>query len=491
MKKRITFIGIVILTLLASCQPTVAPTVQSTVIENTVVPAASSDIVLSVVNNSTEKEYTLGTIKALPSVEGQAGLKSSTGKIFLPALYKGVLLTDFLKEVGGDDPAMAVEVEAKDGYSMTYTYEQVAKGIFIMYDPATGEEITDAGPLQVILAYSTEGKDLDPEQDGYLRLMVISKEGNQVVDGHWATKFVTKLTVKPLVEEWALEMEGAINYKVDRGSFESCSTAKCHPASWTDTKSQIWAGVPLYMLIGEVDDENKHDAGGYNKALAQAGYTIDLIAKDGYTVSLDSKVVDGNQNILVAYTMNDNPLNDKDFPLKLVGPDLDKKQSIGGIAKIVLHIDPIQIVEATLEPTVEPTVAPTDVPTKGAASEPVSSDSVALEFKGKVETPQQWTLDALKAMDVVKVTVDGPKDKKVTAEGIRISDLFKAASAKSEAKTLVIKAADGYLAEVGLKSLASCTDCMVAFDKNDTLKMVMPGMDSSIWVKEVVSLELK
>ena len=323
-----------VLILLVGCQPKVVST------PTLAVSADDANFTLTIQGAETQKELDMAAIKSLPAIEGQAGFKSSTGAITIPALYKGVLLTDLLKQVGGDDPSLAVEVEAEDGYSMTFTYDQIANGAFIMYDPATGEETTKAGPVQVILAYEFDGKPLNQETDGHMRLMVISKEANQVVDGHWTTKFVKKLTVKPIIEEWVLEMQGAIQYTVDRGSFESCSTTKCHQASWQDTDAQVYVGVPLYMLVGEVDDENKHDKGGYNAALAQAGYTIDLIAKDGYTVTFDSKVIDGNQNIIVAYTANDNPLSDKDFPLKLVGPDLTKKQMIGGIAKIVLHLNP-------------------------------------------------------------------------------------------------------------------------------------------------------
>lgn len=496
MKKRNSIISLLLLlVLLAGCSQAPAPSTQSsaepTQATEPVSAEAPAETVLTVTGPTGEMTYTLAEIKAMQAVSGQAGLKSSTGKIFPPAEFTGVLLSDVLKAVGGDDPAMAVEVEAKDGYSMTYTYEQIAKGAYITYDPATGDEETVIDPLQTILAYASEGKDLDPEQDGYLRLMVISPKNNQVVDGHWTTKFVVKLTVKPLVEEWKLDMEGAIKYSVDRGSFESCATTKCHQATWQDDHSQVWTGVPLYLMLGEVDDEIKHDDNAYNKDLAAAGYTIDIIAADGYTVTLDSKKVDGNKEILVAYTMNDNPLTDKDFPLKLVGAGLEKKEMVGGIAKIVLHIDAIQAdtaPEATEAPTVEPTV---EAP---AAEEPAAdaATGASLEFSGMVTTPLTWTMDDLKAMEVVKVTVDGPKEgKKTNAEGVRLSVLLDLVGPKDSAKTLVIKASDGYLAEVPLDKVKTCADCMVAFDKDGTLKAVMPGFDSGNWVKQLASLSLK
>lgn len=490
MKKRNAMVSLLILAmLLVSCTQAPAASTQAPAVDE---PAAPVETVLTVTGPTGEMSYTLADIKALQSVSGQAGLKSSTGKIFPPAEFTGVLITDLLKAVGGDDPSMAVEVEAKDGYSMTYTYEQITKGAYIAYDPATGDEIQPTDALQTILAYATEGKDLDPEQDGYLRLMVISPKNNQVVDGHWTTKFVVKLTVKPLVEEWKIDMEGAIKYSVDRGSFESCATAKCHQATWTDDHAQTWLGVPLYLMLGEVDDEIKHDDNAYNKDLAAAGYTIDIIAADGYTVTLDSTKVDGNKEILIAYTMNDNPLTEKDFPLKLVGAGLDKKEMVGGIAKIVLHIDPIEVAAEPVATEAAATPEPPAMePTAEAPSAEVDS-SVTLEFSGMVKTPLTWTIADLQAMEVVKVTVDGPKEgKKTNAEGVRLSILLGLVSPKDTAKTLVIKASDGYLAEVSLEKAQACADCMIAFDKDGTLKAVMPGFDSGNWVKQVASLSLK
>ncbi len=188
--------------------------------------------------------------------------------------------------------------------------------------------------------------------------------------------------------------------------------------------------------------------------------------------------------------MNDNPLNKDDFPLRLVGPDLDKKQSVGSIASIVLHIDKATAAEPTVEPTPEP-VALTTASNEPTADPQADSGAVAFEIKGKVETPAQWTLADLNGMKIIEATVDGPKDKKVNAKGVLLSDLLDLVGVKPDAKTMVIKAAYGYYAEVEIKSVAACENCMVAFDKNDTLKAVMPGMDSSAWVKELVLIEIK
>jgi hypothetical protein len=60
------------------------------------------------------------------------------------------------------------------------------------------------------------------------------------------------------------------------------------------------------------------------------------------------------------------------------------------------------------------------------------------------------------------------------------------------ATTLVITAADGYSAEVNLDEVRACENCLVGFTNTaEKLKMVMPGLSSGAWVKDVVNLEVK
>jgi DMSO/TMAO reductase YedYZ molybdopterin-dependent catalytic subunit len=459
---------------MAACQA--APAVVAPVEAPTIAaPAENAEVVLTLVGDSTA---TMDDLKKMPVVEGQAGLKSSTGKIFPPLPYKGVLLSDLVKLAGGDNSSMGVQIEAKDGYSMTLSYDQINKGDFITYNPGTGEETKSGGELKTILAYEVNGKPLDVEQDGALRLVVVSAEPNQVVDGHWSVKFVTKLTVKPLAEEWSLLLEGAIKDEIDRGSFESCSASTCHQSSYTDDKGQEWVGAPLYLFAGRVDDENKHEGDAFSTTLAEKGYTIEIIAKDGYSVSLDSIRVMNNPNYIVAFTMNGNVLEEKSFPLQLVGPDLQKNEKIGGIAKIVLHMGESTSASATAEPTVE--------------SKPVDAIAgAALSFVGLVDQPLGWSREDLEAMDVVKMNVEHPKKGQMEVEGVRLNALLELVKVKPEAKTLVVTSSDGYVTEIGLADVVACADCMVAFEDDGTLKLAMPGMAGNFWAKAVVKIEVK
>jgi hypothetical protein len=230
-----------------------------------------------------------------------------------------------------------MELMAVDGYAMTISYNQLVNGDFITYDPGTGDETQSAGGIQPILAYARGDTLLDPQTDGYLRMMIISEKNNQVTDGHWAVKWVTRVTVKPLAQEWTLHLEGKLIEEMDRGTFESGANPGCHGQSFTDTKAQEWKGIPLWLLVGRVDDDVKHDGPAFNDALVDEGYTVEVISSDGTSVTFDAQRVARNDNLIIANLVNGNPLNEADFPLSLVGSDVQENEGLGKIVSIIVH----------------------------------------------------------------------------------------------------------------------------------------------------------
>jgi hypothetical protein len=435
---------------------------------------------LELVGLDETQSLTMEALKALPAVEGWGGGKSSTGRIILPELHKGVTLQELAAQVGGLEPGTGLNIVAKDGYAMTFSYDQIVNGDFIAYDPGTGDETTIDDSLQVIVAYERSGQPIPEDEDGPLRIAIVSAQNNQVVDGHWTVKWVTELRIKSLAEDWTLHLEGAVVEEMDRATFESCAAASCHQATWTDDSAQVWTGVPLWMLAARVDDEVPHGDGAYLEDLALQGYTLDVVAADGYSVSFESTRINRDNGILLAHLVNENPLQEKHFPLRLVGTDLQKNEQVGQVAQIVSHLPgaEVEAPEATEPPASE---APAPAAPAGDA---------ALAITGMVEQAQALSLEALQAMEVVEVTAEHPKKGEQTYEGVRLNALLDLAGVQAGAAGLVITAGDGYASEVVLADVQACADCLVAFD-GDILKMVMPGMESSAWVKDVVQIEVK
>jgi DMSO/TMAO reductase YedYZ molybdopterin-dependent catalytic subunit len=430
---------------------------------------ASAAPVLEIVSATETKAFSLADLQAMPATEGFAGIKSSTGKITPPVKFKGVALVDLAKLAGMDETS-GLNIVAEDGYSMTFSYDQIMKGTFVAYDPATGDELKNPVTLTAMLAYEMDGKALNPKQDGTLRLAVVSDKLNQVTDGHWAVKWVNKLEIKPLVMEWKLVAQGGIEDAFERATFESCSAPQCHGVGWTDEKAQTWSGVPLYILVGGVDDENKHEGLAFNDTLAEAGYTVDVIASDGYTVSFDAARLKRNKDIIVAYKVNENPLSEKYFPLRLVGAGLEKNEMAGLITKFVINF---------------PSAKPGD-----AANVP--ADQATFGLTGLVN--QELTLNeaALRKMEVRKITAEHPKNGKSDFEGVSLIALLDLAGVKEGAKTLVVTSADGYMTEIGIADVRACVDCLLGFTNTlEKFKLVMPGLPSNVWAKDVVKIEVK
>jgi hypothetical protein len=505
MRKWTSWAGLLLaLLLIVGCGTPAATTVaEPTATAAAVVPAeeagvaeAEAAVVLTVEGlDGTTHELTMADLEAMPAAEGWCGGKSSTGQITPPTVFKGVLVTDLCALVGGLDETTSLSVVAKDDYAMTISYDQIANSDFITYDPGTGDEIPADGPMQVMVAYSRDGQPIPDGEDGPLRLAIINTENSQVVDGHWLVKWVTRLRVKSVAEDWVVHLEGTITDETDRATFESCVATNCHGETWTDDEGQEWTGLPLYYLAGRVDDEIKHKGPAYNRELANAGYTVDVIAADGYTVTFDSARLYYNDNILIANLVNGEPLAEDDFPLKLVGPDLAGNESVGQIDQVVLHLPEGAATDsdaATEEAaaTEEPTAASTEEAAADDAATAPSGDAV-LTVSGAVEAETAFSQAGLEALGVVSLTTEHPKKGMQDYEGVPLAAVLETAGLSADAGKLVFTASDGYTSELALSAVAGCADCLVAFGDDGSLSLVMPGMESSAWAKNLVQITVE
>lgn len=296
------------------------------------------DPVLTLIGDDGEKQLTMAQLRKLPAYEGWAGIKTSVGTLIAPVEYKGVPLAELGKLVGGITKENGITVLAKDGYGMTLSYEQIYDGDFTTFDPATGEEEPPTYPLTVILAYEREGRPIDPEQEGPLRLQIAQPEPAQLVDGHWTVKWVDRVEVKAATADWSIVLKGDVDAQISRESYRSCSSPGCHGAVWADEDGELWQGVPLWLAVGLVDDEVKHDAGAFNAKLARQGYPVEILAEDGTTVTLSSKKVTADKEILLAAKLAGQELPEAYFPVRLVGPGLKPDQMIGKVVKVVLQV---------------------------------------------------------------------------------------------------------------------------------------------------------
>lgn len=332
MKKQLllpTIILLLAVTALVGC--TAAPT-EPPAAEDA--PAENPGVTL-VVSGQESIELTWDDIRAMSTYEGTGGRISSVGTVTPPSKFKGVTIEDLCGLVGGITPENSIRVIAKDGYAMTFSYDQIVLGDFDTYDPVTGNDAPFDGKLWVVVAYEEEGELIPADGDGPLRIAILGS--NKVVtDGHWWIKWAETIEVIQALDQWTLHLEGALSEDVDRGTFETGAAPGCHGTNWVDPDGQTWTGIPLWLLVGRVDDDNVHEESAFNDDLAATGYEVKVIAGDGYSVSFDSNTIARDDDVLVAYLMDDAPLEEKHWPLRLVGPDLEKSNWVSNIASIEL-----------------------------------------------------------------------------------------------------------------------------------------------------------
>ena len=496
-KSRLFIVFLLIAMLLSACQnspavtpeptavvePTAVPVEPTKMPEPTAVPTAEPTAVveelpiLELVTPLETLSYTMSDLKALPATSGMAGIKSSTGKITAPLMFTGISLRDLAELAGGIDESMGINLVAEDGYAIAYSYDQIMNGTYIAYDPATGDEMRNPPVLDAILAYEMEGEPLDSQRDGNLRLVIISDEGNQVTDGHWSVKWVEKVEVRSVVQDWVLSVTGAINAEIDRASFESC--VGCHGVTWTDDKGQVWSGTELWRLMGYGDNAVKHEGFSYDVKLAKSGYDVTLVAADGFEVTVNSDDADRNHEWIVAMLVDGVPLDEKNFPLKFVGADLEKKQMVGALTTIKLGVEPLAEVEVVATPEV-------------VATEAVDLEGAQLAILGLVNTETAFTEESLRALSVVTINADHPKNGPQDFEGVLLSELLDLVGLKSGATKLIFTADDGFSAEVSLADVQATPNALLGFTETaGKFKMIMPGLPSNTWIKGVVKIEVQ
>jgi hypothetical protein len=277
-------------------------------------------------------------IAKLESFTSRGGFKNSIGNIGGIGNYTGVRLNDLCNLIGGISSTCSLNITGNDGYSIVYTYDQVMGNNLVTFNPTTHDETNQTQPLTLILAYYKDGLNLTSNGEdppGPLRLVIIGPEG-LLTDGYLWVKDVVRIEILPAIKEWALLLKGALTDNMTRASFESglnCKTAN-HVANWADSNNNTWSGMPLWYLIGWIDDKGDINKMEFNDTLAIQGYTVRVISGNGAYREFTSLRVMRNPNIIVANTLNGDPLPGLYWPLKLVGSELSDDEMICNIVEI-------------------------------------------------------------------------------------------------------------------------------------------------------------
>ncbi len=278
---------------------------------------------------------TVSELSDMESYEGSGYFMKSTGTIVGPLNFTGIPVSD-LVDLVYDGDNYSLNTVAWDGYEMTYNSGQVENGTFPTYN--LDGELLGPDDLTMMLAYEEDGERLAYDS---LRIVVVDDEEKPVTDGHFWAKMVKELNVAPFVHDWTLELEGVTTMDMNSQTFESLATCYYHTTYYNytdDDDDHYYEGIPLWVLLSAVDEADAPD-GHYmfNDALAEAGYTVNVTASDGYSATFDAAQVARNDSIIVAYKLDGEVLAEDDWPLRIVGDDLAGSQKVRNIVRIAIE----------------------------------------------------------------------------------------------------------------------------------------------------------
>ncbi len=119
------------------------------------------------------------------------------------------------------------------------------------------------------------------------------------------------------------------------------------------------------------------------------------------------------------------------------------------------------------------------------------AEEAALTVSGKVSEEAAWTEKELRGLGTQETDYTDKDGETTTYTGVSVNALLKAAGLQAGATTIEFVADDGYSAEVPLADLQACTQCIVAFEDDGGLRMVMPGFSGKAQVKGVIEINVK
>lgn len=262
-------------------------------VELSLAPVAleENDFTLELAVNGVEAAYTLKEMEGLPIyVEDQGTYINSYGNSFTHT-WGGVKLIPLLEQSMVVTPETAIKIIAMDGYEMSYS----------------GDMLLDQEDGEWILAFKEDGAYM-PEDPGYIRLVKVGPK-NPEITGHVSARMIKRIVTEgqPFKDFSLTLVQRDLTEVFDRQTMQSGVTTHKTRVAYYDRKSDSdipYMGLPLWRVIERPT--------GYK--------AVELIAADGYAITLDNAEVEGNDDVIVAmYTgEEDSLLSDDEWPLRLV-----------------------------------------------------------------------------------------------------------------------------------------------------------------------------
>lgn len=141
---------------------------------------------------------------------------------------------------------------------------------------------------------------------------------------------------RPIEKGQGLKLVGALTETIAFPAIEA--GVKCHESfiriKDESSDAHLYAGIPLWLLVGRVDDQVQHEEDAFNDTLADEGYKVIVIGAHGERVVFASQAVARDDSIILAIKKDGKPLTDGEGPLKLIGLKFSENQIIENVIEI-------------------------------------------------------------------------------------------------------------------------------------------------------------
>ncbi len=298
------------------------------------------DVTLELVINNEKMSFSRDELTKTPYyIEGRGAFTTSAGT-YTENHYGGIALADFINSFVEMDTDNSVTLKATDGFEMGYSFSEIAS--------------VDNGVW--ILAFKMDGSYME-ENPGPFRGIRIAKSDKDPIpniDGHSSPRMVKQIFVTQEVhKDFSLLVKGKMESLLDRASVQSGINCSAHKTTvqYYDKKEDSltnYTGIPLYSVLAFGDDplyaphkQTDKNILAYDRQAALKGYKVEVVATDGYSIVLDSKELDGNDDVILAMYKEGKELDGDQWPLILVW-DKDAKLVPQGI-KAVKSVSAIKL----------------------------------------------------------------------------------------------------------------------------------------------------
>jgi len=301
------------------------------------------DIILTVIlPDKTQKEFTLTDLENLTTVEGKVMYQNKFGNYGDEVTYKAILIKDILTATSTSSimkPGDKLSISAFDGYTQDFCYYNVYppdhwyryQGAFGLAISADGESVPDwtDGPMSVMLPkdgkYSQDDSNATsaPGQ-GYFK--------NPSGGARFIRNSAKIEVISNNVDEWSLELSGELTEQFTKTDYEILEGY--YPSSFTNDTGATWTGVPLWRVLGRIDDNTPRGEFAFNETLSASGYDVLLTAGDDYSKNITSSLISKNDKMILASTLNSAELPEKNRPVWVVGEGLKTNQMVFNVVKI-------------------------------------------------------------------------------------------------------------------------------------------------------------